>query len=103
MINWEMMGVNEITNVVKACDSWSIGAIKGISGAELKIIDAAITGKNKGAFTLGTAIADEDKFQVARFNQQYVTINFFYISNTCVPIRYAAFYGLETLQRFTNY
>ncbi|CAN5196000.1 hypothetical protein BH09BAC6_BH09BAC6_28270 [soil metagenome] len=102
MINWETMGANEITSLVKACNSWNIGAITGINGAELKIIDATAAEKNNDAFTPGTAIVDGAKFHVVCLNQQCIAINFFYMNNTYVPARHAGFYGLKTGQRFIN-
>ncbi|MCO5951177.1 hypothetical protein [Mucilaginibacter flavidus] len=102
MINWEMMGVNEINDLLNTCNSWNIGATTGINSAGLKIVVAAVSENNKDAFTPGSAIVDKHKFQVVCFNQRYIAINFFNINNTCLPARQAAFYGLKTGQRFTN-
>lgn len=100
-INWDAMGAKEITDLVKACTSWNNGASSLINGYELKILYAEAASSevyNKP----GTISIANNKFNVACVNMQVLSIDFFYINNTCIPARHAGFYGLKTGQTFIS-
>ncbi|RYU91690.1 hypothetical protein EWM62_07060 [Mucilaginibacter terrigena] len=101
MVNWDTMDAKEILGLIKACTAWNNGAGALINGHELKILDAeaALTGANNIPGTINIA---NNKFNVACINNQALSINFFYINNTCIPARHAGFYGLKTGQTFIS-
>ena len=51
MINWWLMGANEIINLVKTCNSRNYGAITLLNGFEFKIMDANSAVGKKAANT----------------------------------------------------
>ncbi|MFD0763320.1 methionyl-tRNA formyltransferase [Mucilaginibacter lutimaris] len=101
MINWEVMGANEIIDLVKACTPWNNGASTLINGYEIKILDAEAASSEANNIP-GTIKIANNKFNVACINHQELNINFFYINNTCIPARHAGFYGLKTGQTFIS-
>ncbi|MCO5934707.1 methionyl-tRNA formyltransferase [Mucilaginibacter sp. RB4R14] len=101
IINWDTMEAKEILALIKACTSWNNGASTLINGHELKILDAenaSLEANNKS----GTINIANNKFNVACINKQVLSINFFYINNTCIPARHAGFYGLKNGQTFIS-
>ena len=102
MINWDIMQVKEILDLVKACASWNNGASALINGYELKILDAEIVLAAAVNSKPSTNSIANNKFNVACINNKVLSINFFNINSTCIPARYAGFYGLKTGQSFIN-
>jgi methionyl-tRNA formyltransferase len=101
MVNWEVMTAKQILDLIKACAAWNNGASTLINGYELKLLDAEISPQKANAAP-GTINIASNKFSVACINQQELSINFFYIDNTCVPARHAGFYRLKTGQKFIS-
>ena len=101
MINWDTMDVKEILCLIKACTSWNNGVSTVINGYELKILDAESTSAEANSIP-GTINIANKKFNVACINNKALNINFFNINNTCIPARYAGFYGLKTGQKFIS-
>lgn len=101
MINWDTMNAKEIIDLIKACTSWNNGASTLINGYELKILDAE-TASAEANSKPGTITIANNKFNVACYNNQELSINFFNINNTCIPARHAGFYGLKTGQAFIS-
>jgi methionyl-tRNA formyltransferase len=101
MINWDMMDVKEILDLIKACTSWNNGASTLINGYELKILDAEPASAEANNIP-GTITIANNKFNVACTNSKTLNINFFNINNTCIPARHAGFYGLKTGQIFIS-
>ncbi|MES2265636.1 MAG: formyltransferase family protein [Bacteroidota bacterium] len=101
MVNWDTMGTKEIIDLIKACTSWNNGASTLINGHEIKILDAE-PASSEANNKPGTITIANNKFNVACINNQGLSINFFYINNTCIPARHAGFYGLKTGQKFIS-
>lgn len=101
IINWETMDANQIFDLIKACTPWNNGASSVINGYELKILDAEAA-SSEANDKPGAINIDNNKFNVACINKQVLSINFFYINNTCIPARHASFYGLKTGQIFIS-
>ena len=104
MISWDTMEAKEITDVIKACNSWNMGALTLINGSELKILDATVTISNKMYHTPGTIVLNNNfGFGVACKGGKLLNINYFKINDCYAPGRFAGKYGLNTGQRFINY
>jgi methionyl-tRNA formyltransferase len=101
MINWDTTDTKEIIDLIKACTSWNNGVSTLINGYELKILDAEPASAEANSIP-GTINMADNKFNVACINNQALNINFFNIGNTCIPARYAGFYGLKTGQKFIS-
>ncbi|MDB4922821.1 formyltransferase family protein [Mucilaginibacter sp.] len=102
LINWNEMEASEIVDLVKACNSWNMGAITAIGGMELKILDAFTKTGNNLDKAPGTIIETGDDFIVACKGNKILFINFFKINNSYVPARFAVNYGFKTGQYFLS-
>jgi methionyl-tRNA formyltransferase len=104
MINWKEMSADEIVDLIKACNSWNLGATTLINGFELKILDATVSTITKSQYVAGTAVVnDNSEFSVVCKNSKLLNINYFKINNCFVPKRFAGLYGFKTGQLFLNY
>jgi len=104
MINWKEMSANEIVDLVKACNSWNVGATTLINSFELKILDATVSTITKSQYVTGTAVVnDNSEFSVVCKDSKLLNINYFKIKNCFVPKRFAGLYGFKTGQLFLNY
>jgi methionyl-tRNA formyltransferase len=103
MINWSDMTVEEILDLIKACNSWNYGATTLINGFELKILDATVSTIKKSQYVAGTVVNDNSGFSVVCKDGDLLEINYFKINNCLVPRRFAGLYGFKTGQLFLNY
>ncbi|MBB3969195.1 methionyl-tRNA formyltransferase [Mucilaginibacter phyllosphaerae] len=102
IINWGKMPAKQILDLIKACTPWNNGAGTLINGFEFKILDAQLATEDNVSQTPGTIIVLDNSFKVACLNGAILNIKYFNINNTCVPARYAGFYGLKTGQIFSS-
>jgi methionyl-tRNA formyltransferase len=103
MINWSEMSCEEIVNLIKACNSWNVGATGLINGTELKIMDATLGRELKKHQAPGTVIIEDDAFfSVACKDDKLIHINFFKMNNYFAAARFAGAYGLKTGDCFVS-
>jgi methionyl-tRNA formyltransferase len=104
MINWDEMEAGEIMDIIKACNSWNMGAITLINGMELKILDATALIINNHRYAPGTVVVNESyDFTVVCKGDKLLNINFFKFNNNYIPARFAGAHGFKTGQNFVSY
>ncbi|MGF7042249.1 methionyl-tRNA formyltransferase [Mucilaginibacter lappiensis] len=103
LINWDGMEAGEIIDMIKACNSWNMGAITMFNGLELKILDATITITNNQQYAPGTIIIKKNHgFGAVCKGNKLLNINYFKINNCYIPARFAVAYGFKTGQSFIS-
>ena len=103
VINWNEMSAEEIIDLIKACNSWNVGAAALINGLEIKILDATLIASVKSSYVPGTAVVNENSdFNVVCKGGKLLSIRYFKINNCFAPQRFAGAYGFKTGQRFLS-
>lgn len=92
VIDWETMPASEIINLVKACNSWNMGAATLYEGMEVKILDAELHTATHSAVP-GTILAIKEQMQVACINNEIININILNLDGSIVPAKNAALFG----------
>lgn len=92
VIDWETMPASEIINLVKACNSWNMGAATLYEGMEVKILDAELHTATHSAVP-GTILTIKEQMQVACINNEIININILNLDGSIVPAKNAALFG----------
>lgn len=103
VINWNEMSAEEIIDLIKACNSWNVGAATFINGLEIKILDATLIASAKLSYIPGTAVVNGNSdFSVVCKGDKLLSVKYFKINNCFVPHRFAGAYGFKTGQCFLS-
>jgi len=92
VIDWETMPAREIINLVKACNSWNMGAATLYEGMEVKILDADLHAATHTAVP-GTILTIKEQMQIACINNEIININILNLDGSIVPAKNAALFG----------
>jgi methionyl-tRNA formyltransferase len=100
-ICWSTLSATKIAALVKASNSWNIGAITSFGGMEVKIIDAAPSNvPTSGSFLPGTIIHLHDTILTMCGEGTFINLFAISLNGVYVPARLAANVGFSAGKRF---
>jgi len=99
VIDWESMSAQQIVDLVKACNSWNMGATTLYEGMEVKILDAHFKSATH-AFAPGTILELNEQMQVACINNEILYINILNLDGSIVPAKNATLFGFVKQKQF---
>lgn len=103
LIDWDNMDAMEITNIIKACNNWNVGAITIYNGAEVKIVDADYYSAAKPVNAApGTIINIDDTLEIACRNNEILRVHILSMNGITLAARLAAFYGFAKNAVFSS-
>ncbi|PZF74455.1 methionyl-tRNA formyltransferase [Taibaiella soli] len=99
VIDWETMSAMEIRNLIRACNSWNMGAATLYEGMEVKILDADC-GSAIHDSAPGTILTLNEQMHVACRNNEILFINILNLDGSIVPAKNAALFGFIKQKQF---
>jgi len=94
-VNWQTMSANDIFNLIKACNAWSIGAVTHFNQMDVRILDAVIGDALPAGNTApGTVISTDGAINVYCADGYLLQVYFIFINGVYLPARHVSAFGI---------